>query len=490
MHGKIVRYLSSNGKGVVINSSKMLFEFTKETWHDKKVIPMVGMYVEFRCDEYQKITSCKASKFQDFKKEYLVTEMDFWKNESDEKLEALQSNKRDYIVQNIYKTTQYDNLQNIPLTLEVVQIIERYFYQEILAITFLNNISLPKEPVLYDYVHFKRFGQKALDSLLYNDKTISKDEFIDELNVIARLESAYNDFEHYSHLNIKNIFEKHFLAQQCHFQALLIAIDKAKNSQNYYLRRIEFLRGQILLLDKRIQNKNEVEKSLAKKERFQEELKSLLQDSTKAATRYSKLEILRRDFEEKYYKIFEVLFWQFYQRIHKRVKEGLDVCITHLDDKIFLKSLHSLAYQKNYFKSLQNDRAPTILYYMEQYLEHLNKERLNEADSLLYCHVEKIKKEHCKYFLIVTSDEKEALWLKLKLLLQSKFYSVKVAYKQIVYFHLLREYQFEKIYIDGQNLWKDIKGIIEDVKSLKNNAKTPLVLISPKDKENRFGFFE
>jgi len=102
MHGKIVRYLSNNGKGVVINSSKMLFEFTKETWHDKKVIPMVGMYVEFRCDEYQKITSCKASKFQDFKKEYLVTEMDFWKNESDEKLEALQSNKRDYIVQNIY----------------------------------------------------------------------------------------------------------------------------------------------------------------------------------------------------------------------------------------------------------------------------------------------------------------------------------------------------------------------------------------------------
>ena len=255
----------------------------------------------------------------------------------------MKSNKRDYNVQNIYKTTQYYNLQNIPLTLEVVQIIERYFYQEILAITFLNNISLPKEPVLYDYVHFKRFGQKALDSLLYNDKTISKDEFIDELNVIARLESAYNDFEHYSHLNIKNIFEKHFLAQQCHFQALLIAIDKAKNSQNYYLRRIEFLRGQILLLDKRIQNKNEVEKSLAKKERFQEELKSLLQDSTKAATRYSKLEILRRDFEGKYYKIFEVLFWQFYQRICKRVKEGLVVCITHLDDKIFLKSLHSLS---------------------------------------------------------------------------------------------------------------------------------------------------
>ena len=59
-----------------------------------------------------------------------------------------------------------------------------------------------------------------------------------------------------------------------------------------------------------------------------------------------------------------------------------------------------------------------------------------------------------------------------------------------MYFHLLREEQFEKIYIDGQNLWKDIKGIIEDVKSLKNNAKTPLVLISPKDKENRFGFFE
>ena len=69
MHGKIVRYLSNNGKGDVINSSKMLFEFTKETWHDKKVIHMVGMYVEFRCDEYKKIISSRASKFQDFKKE-------------------------------------------------------------------------------------------------------------------------------------------------------------------------------------------------------------------------------------------------------------------------------------------------------------------------------------------------------------------------------------------------------------------------------------
>ena len=66
MHGKIVRYLSNNGKGVVINSSKMLFEFTKETWHDKKVIPMVGMYVEFRCDEYQKITSCKRGSMHNY----------------------------------------------------------------------------------------------------------------------------------------------------------------------------------------------------------------------------------------------------------------------------------------------------------------------------------------------------------------------------------------------------------------------------------------
>ncbi len=105
MHGKIVRYLSSNGKGAVINLSRKLFEFTKETWHDKKVIPAVDMFVEFRCNEAGQITDCKASKFQDFSGNSMISESEFWHHETDEQLETLLSNKRDAIVQKIYKET-------------------------------------------------------------------------------------------------------------------------------------------------------------------------------------------------------------------------------------------------------------------------------------------------------------------------------------------------------------------------------------------------
>ena len=107
MHGKIVRYLNSNGKGVVINASKMLFDFTKEAWHDKKVMPMVGMFVEFRCNDLHQITDCKVSRFQEFGGNTMLTEADFWHHDTDEELITLQSNARDAIVQKIYKSTDY-----------------------------------------------------------------------------------------------------------------------------------------------------------------------------------------------------------------------------------------------------------------------------------------------------------------------------------------------------------------------------------------------
>ena len=133
MHGKIVRYLNSNGKGVVINASKMLFDFTKEAWHDKKVMPMVGMFVEFRCNDLHQITDCKVSRFQEFGGNTMLSEADFWHHDTDEELITLQSNARDAIVQKIYKSTDYMKLTNIPLDLKLVDTIKDYFHQEFLT---------------------------------------------------------------------------------------------------------------------------------------------------------------------------------------------------------------------------------------------------------------------------------------------------------------------------------------------------------------------
>lgn len=88
--------------------------------------------------------------------------------------------------------------------------LKRYFYQEFSAIAFLNDLYLPKNKYLYDYTHLKRFSAKTLDNLLYSDKTIPKDDFIEEIGIMTRLESAYSDFTRYQKVNVENVFKDHF----------------------------------------------------------------------------------------------------------------------------------------------------------------------------------------------------------------------------------------------------------------------------------------
>lgn len=488
MHGRIVRYLSSNGKGVVINSSKMLFEFTKETWHDMKVMPMVGMYVEFRCNNDNVITDCRVSKFQEFGGNTLISEYDFWHNDTDEQLETLQSNIRAQMVQKIYKQTNYDNITTIPLTIKLVDSIKCYFKEEFLAISFLNDLYLSDGEFLYDYFYVKKFVPKALDNLLNIDKTIKKDDFMEELSVVARLETAFREFERNQNLNVKNIFEQFFLSQQCHFQALLAAIDNARDSKAFATKRIASIKSEVSLLNRRIESKLNVSESKAKKEKLESEMNHLLSEEQKLEHKFTTLMSLKEQFEKHYFEGFQSLFAKTYQRIYKKIKSGLDICFSILDDKIYSKALHSVSFEKIYFKNPENEMVPITTYYIEQYLDRLNKHKLNEYDNLLYHHINKLKKQHKRYYLIVTSDEKEAMEMKLKILAQNKFNCVKTAYKHTMYFAYMSETKFDKIYVDKNNIWKDINSLIKEGRMLKTNEKTPFLLIAKQSKENRFGF--
>ncbi len=491
MHGKIVRYLNSNGKGAVINGSKMLFEFTKETWHDKKVIPMVGMYVEFRCNEMNQITDCKVSKFQEFGGSTMISEMDFWRNDTDEELLTLQSNARDAIVQKIYKSTDYEKLQEVPLDLKVMDAIKSYFHQEFLAVSFLNDLPFIKEQSLLDYTHLKRFGAKALDNLLFHDKTIQKDDFIGELGVMTRLESAFNDFSRYNNINLKQIFQTFFLSQQCHYQALLNAITNTKDSQSLATKRVNSLKSDILLFERRIQSGLDLDKNKQKLEKAKNELQQMQKNEAYYKALYSKLATLGEQFETSYFKNFTEMHQKIYMRIYKKVKSGLDICITILDDKIYHKVCNSVAFSKGFFKSPEHDRIPNIMYFMEQYLEHLDKNNLTEKDVMLYRYVEKLKKMHRKYFLVITTNEKRAEDAKLEILAQDKFNVVKTAYKNTVYFSLINEIRFDKIYIDPSNIWKTPAEFVKETKSLKLNANTSFAVLQKEaTKTNRFGFID
>ena len=149
-----------------------------------------------------------------------------------------------------------------------------------------------------------------------------------------------------------------------------------------------------------------------------------------------------------------------------------------------------MSLQKNFFKNAENDRVPTIFYFIEQYLEHLNKDRLNELDARLYHYINKIRKKYRKHFLIVTTDEQESTNLKLKILLENELYSVKTAYKRTLYFSLINEIAFEKIYIDSAHIWENPETLIQEAKAFKTNANTPFEILSKNVSGNRFGFLE
>lgn len=488
MHGRIVRYLNSNGKGVVINASKMLFDFNKKTWHDKKVMPMVGMYVEFRCNEAQQITDCKVSKFQEFGGHTMISEADFWRYDSDEELLALQSNARDAMVQKIYKSTDYTKLKEVPLTIKLVDTIRNYFHQEFLAISFLNDLPLPSNSVIFDYAHLKRFGVKALDHLLFNDKTIAKDDFIEELSVMTRLDSALQDFSRYVNVSVKNIFEEYFLRNQCHYQALLTALTNTKDSQNLSLKRIHSFKSDILLLERKIQA------NLLNNTQKLQKIKAELENMQKAEIYYGKLFVhlntIKERFEEHYFKLFSELYQKVYARIYKKVKSGLDICMTILDDKIYYKTINSIAFSKNFFKANENTEVPNVLYFAEQYIGHLNKDHLNPRDAQMYRYIDKIYKNYRKHFLIVTTNEKRATELKIKILSQNKFNVVKIASKNTIFFTLINEIHFERIYIDQDNTWKPPGVLIEEAKAHRKNANSRYALLPSLTKENRFGFSE
>lgn len=488
MHGKIVRYLNSNGKGVVINASKMLFEFTKNTWHDAKVVPSIGMLVEFYAEGHI-ITSCRASKFQEFGQNTFVREADFWRSDTDEQLETLQSGMRDSITQKIFKSTDYDTIENIAVSVSIQDAIKRYFYQEFLAICYLNDLKIDDDSLLLDYVILKRFLNKSLDNLLFNDKTIMKDEFAEELAVIVRLETSYNNFIRYQRYNLKVIFNEYFLMQQCHYQALIAAIDNDKEVLALAKRQLNGTSSELLLIQRRIDTKNGNPEQLnERKEKVTKQRELAKQNLEKSQARVERLEGLRDKFYQHYFDLFVNTFETTHEMLFKKVKNGLDVCATFLDDRIWHKSLASVALKNYYFKREDSTHSFCAVGFAEQYLSCLNKSHLNDTDNVLNKYCSNIRKEQEKVFLIVSSDENFTVDLKLQIFALNKYYQVKNAHKQINYVSLLREQAFDVIYVDPKAIWKSLDEIILEGKSFKLNSEAKFIVVQKNDQVDRFGF--
>ena len=271
MHGKIAIYMDSTGRGTVTNSSNQFFEFNRQSWNDKKSMPSVGMFVEFRCEGKQ-ISSIRPSRFQDFKEGDFITERDFWKSDNDEELEDIQNSRRSAYITELYRNTDFDTIEKIPLSITIPQAIQKYFSGEILSVEALKtSVDGEKDiPYILDYFIIKRFLDKALDTLVFMDNSIDQSQFTSLKSIIMHLENSFNNMKDKQKiLNIGKIFNEIFISLQCHYQALLATIDTRKNRATSLDSQIKNLNTEITL------KLNSANADIKKREAVKERLEKL-----------------------------------------------------------------------------------------------------------------------------------------------------------------------------------------------------------------------
>lgn len=464
MHGKIMVYIDSTGRGTVMDLKKNFFDFNKQSWHYKKSIPSVGVYVEFTADSTNRITSLKPSKYQEFKEGDFFTESDFWRTESDFELENVEQAKRAEYVTQLYRTTDFNTLDHIPLSITIPQAIQAYFKDELVAVDNLksNMDTLEKKPPLVlSYFILKKFLNKAIDTLLYMDSSINQNQFTSILSTTMRLEASYNDIkDKQKKININRIFNETFLPVQCYYQALLLSIEARKN---------RLKNAQFQLRSARMEINFESQKPKPNKERIEvrrERIINLTEEMSQIQKSIEKLEKLRDDFLKINFKGFEQGFKLARERLFQRIIEGLDLCATITDSKIWALSLNSAGVRNSYFTKDNNCNSFCTLTFAELYLSRLDKYLLSENDQKLYSYVQNVIKQHRKKFLIISTDTELITDLKIQFFELSPYNLVKFAMKEANFQQLMRDESFDMVYVDENSAWENVADIILKGKQL------------------------
>lgn len=479
MHGKIMVYVDATGRGTVINLAKTFFEFNKHAWHDKRSMPTVGMFVEFRSDG-KHITDLHPSKFQEFSDNDFIKERDFWKTESDDELEDLRLARRDAYVQELYRETNYDELDKIALNLTIPQAIQRYFYNETLSINAVSGINTDEVPYIIDFFALKRFLYKALDTLLFSDNTINQADFSALKSIIVHLEMSYKDMkDKQKHINMERIYEEVFLSHQCHYQALLASLDNRKNRKLALERQMSTIVSEIKSKQARLEVENpkkrqELEELLTSKK---QKLLEIKKEVDYFSTSIEKLDAMKKNFYEKNLSIFSNSFNMAREKLFDKIRQGLNICATKLDLEIWKKSLKSTSIKNSYFKNA-TEISFCALSFAELYLNRLNKHALNSNDQLLFSYVKKVRKECEKVFLVVSANSDLYVNMKIQIFAMNPYYKVKHAPKKVNYQGLMKNNEFDIVYVDEKTLWAPVADVILEGKYfLKANSKTKFKIL-------------
>ena len=481
MHGKILRYSTQTKNGVVTNASKKIFELRGNSWHDPKMLPSVGMLVEFRCDDNgYTIVDCKASSYQKFPEGGLIREIDFWRTNTDYELKAKEADAKAAIAKKIFSQTNYLKLDSIELSLSAQNCIKDFFRDEFNAIAFLdaqseNAQSSDSQPPL-NYLIIKPFLQKAIDYLVYNDKRITMDNFANEMQIIKQLEYSYNHFKTNVNISASKIYKECFLDAQYNYRGVLRAIEVFNEKKLQIENKIRVCNMELRSIQSKVDAKKGDPKLLAtKKQEVLGIIAKAKNDSRMIDSVIARLKEMSENFVKDNFKVFEVVFGKMYQLLVNKTKESLDICGTRLDDKVFTLGMGSQAIKNTFFH--QNINTPfCAMTFIEHHIRWLNKAKMSNNESVVFNYYQRYTKNYINY-VIFSENDAFVLDLKCKILATAKLSCVHVFSKDIEYFTAMNRIKFKICFVDSDLKLTNPKNVLKTGISSKMNKETKFMLL-------------
>lgn len=484
LHGKILRYSNQTKNGVVSDINKKIFELRANSWHDPRMMPSVGMFVEFRTPDEggYTIVDCRASSYQSFPEGSLVREIDFWRTNTDEELKQKEADAKAAIAKEIFTKTNYAKLESIELSADAQESIREHFRDEFNAISFLDKIKqenkdscdLQDKPL--NYLIIKPFLQKAIDYLVYNDKHASMDSFAEELQIIKQLEYSHNAFKVNVNINIDKIYRETFLDSQHHYKGVLRAIEAFKEKKLQIDNKIRVCNMEIRSLQSKIDaKKGDVNVLQARQTEVQGMIKKTQADADTINALMDKLKAMCENFVKDNYKAFEVVFNKIYQVLITKTKEALDVVGTRLDDKAWRLAMESASIKNVFFR--QNVNTPfCAMTFVKHHVDRLDKGKMGNNESVVYNYYKQYEKTY-KNYAIFTDNEHFEVELKVKILALSKNACVYVFQKEIECFSAMNRLRFEFCFIDAELRLTEPRVAAKSVLTSRLNANTKFALL-------------
>lgn len=449
MHGRIVQYSHTTGSGIIINNHKKLFDFKLINWHDKTRIPEINLLVEFKCDDDNlSVISVKSSHYQEFGKDSIIKEADFWRTLSDDELEKLEFGVFEDLITKVCKETNYEILSDIKPSISIENFIEYHFEAENHIIQIA--LKLPTNGYeLLDYRILTRFLMRTLDSLIYTEKRITKDTFSAYLEIYSKLQYFVTPFYKNSQ-NAEKIYEI-FLSQQLYFTAAKRKLINVKDDLLRVENKLHTTKSQVFSNEQKLsgsnnKHQNEVRERL---EKLKAQLKELNESKIHLTKLKEKLEGMIKAFKERYEANFAKQFDIVREKIFEQIKLALNTTITSLDNKMWDLGMKSDPIKNHYFK-LDTNYSFCILAFVLQYIKMLDTTKLSDNDKILHSYITRYRERNTKNILIVSSDDKLKNKMKIKLFSAYKDFLITTTEKKMEYEIIIANQRFDFVIIDNE----------------------------------------